>query len=115
VTGPLSDEMRSALSTVLEPNEHVMRVAPAVGCTLVLTELHLHLVRDGVTFRPRTGIQTWVLDRSLSVRMTPVRQSSGRLIVAAPGHNASVFITGAHAPEVEALLAEIRSRIYKET
>lgn len=115
MTGPLSDETRTALESVLGPTEHVMRVAPAVGCTLVLTDLHLHLVRDGVNFRPRTGIQTWVIDRSLTVRMTPVRQSSGRLIVAAPAHNASVFITAAHAPEVEALLAEIRSRIYKET
>jgi hypothetical protein len=115
VTGPLSDETRTALSTVLGPTEYVMRAAPAVGCTLVVTDLHLHLVRDGATFRPRTGIQTWVLDRSLTVRMTPVRQSSGRLIIGAPGHNGSVFITAGQAPEIEALLAEIRSRIYKET
>lgn len=90
-------------------------MAPAIGCTFVLTNEHLHLVRDGVAFRPRTGIQTWVLDRSLTVRMTPVRQSTGRLIVGRLGHDASIFLTAAHAPEVEALLAEIRRRIYTET
>ena len=46
--------------------------------------------------------------------MTPVRQRTGRLIVARLGHNASVFLTAAHASDVEALLAELRRRIYTE-
>lgn len=111
----LSDATRAALAHVLGPTERITRVAPAVGCTLALTDRHLYLVRDGVSYRPRTGIQTWVLDRSLTIRMTPVRQSTGRLIVGRLGHDASVFLTAAHAPEVEKLLAEIRSRVYKET
>ena len=82
--------------------------------TLVLTDTRLHLVRDGVNYRPRTGIQSSVLDRSLTIRMTPVRQRTGRLIVARLGHNASVFLTAAHASDVEALLAELRRRIYTE-
>ena len=111
----LSEATRAALASVLGPTERVTRAAAAVGCTLVLTDQHLHLVRDGVEFRPRSGIQSWVLDRSLTVRLTPVRQSTGRLIVARAGQTASVFLTAAHAPWVEALLAEIRSRIYMGT
>jgi hypothetical protein len=111
----LSEDTRAALAPVLGPDERVVRVAAAVGCTLVLTEENLHLVRDGVAYRPRTGIQSWVLDRSLTIRLTPVRQSTGRLIVGRLGHNASIFLTAAHAQDVEELLAEVRRRIYKET
>lgn len=112
--GAFSDATRSALQPILDPTEQVTHVAAAVGCTLVLTDTRLHLVRDGVNYRPRTGIQSWVLDRSLTIRMTPVRQRTGRLIVARLGHNASVFLTAAHASDVEALLAELRRRIYAE-
>ncbi len=108
----LSDETRTALAPVLSDCERVTRVAGAVGCTLILTDQNLHLVRDGVNFRPRTGIQSWVLDRALSVRTTPVKRSTGRLVVEREGRTASVFLTANHAPEVEALLAEVRRHIY---
>lgn len=111
---PLSDATRTALAPVLGPTEHVTRAAAAVGCTLVLTDRQLHLVRDGVNFRPRTGVRSWELDRSLSVRMAPARGSSGRLIVERAGRSVSVFLTAAHALEIEELLAEIRRRIYAE-
>ncbi len=108
----LSDEARTALAPVLGSTERVTRVAGAVGCTLVLTDQHLHLVRDGFNFRPRTGVQSWVLDRSMSVRTTLVKRSTGRLVVERDGRTASVFLTADHAPEVEALLAELRRHIY---
>jgi hypothetical protein len=46
--------------------------------------------------------------------MTPIRQSTGRLIIAHAGQTASVFLTAAHAPSIEALLADIRRHIYRE-
>ena len=67
-------------------------VAPAVGCTLVLTDRQLLLVRDGHSFRPRSGIQRWVVDRSLSVRLGPVRQTTGQLAIECCGRTASVFL-----------------------
>ncbi|MEA2673426.1 MAG: hypothetical protein QOI92_618 [Chloroflexota bacterium] len=111
---PLSDATRTALAPVLGPTEHVTRVASAVGCTLVLTDRHLHLVRDGVNFRPRTGIRSWELDRTLSVRIAPAGRSPGRLIVERSGRSVSVFLTATHAPGIEHMLAEIRRRIYAE-
>ncbi len=108
----LSEEARTALNPVLGATERVTRVAGAVGCTLILTDQNLHLVRDGVNFRPRTGVQSWVLDRGLSVRTTSVKRSTGRLVVEREGRTASVFLTANHAPEVEALLAEVRRQIY---
>ena len=85
----------------------------AVGCTLVLTDRQLLLVRDGHSFRPRSGIQRWVVDRSLSVRLGPVRQTTGQLAIECRGRTSSVFLTHAEIPAVDALVAEIRRRIYR--
>ena len=89
-------------------------IAPAVGCTLVLTDRQLLLVRDGVSYRPRSGIQAWVVDRSLSIRLGPVRRTTGQLAIECCGRTASVFLTRAHIPQVDALVAEVRRRIYRQ-
>jgi hypothetical protein len=111
---PLSDAALTALAPVLDPSERVAMVAPAVGCTLVLTDRQLLLVRDGVSYRPRSGVQRWVVDRSLSVRLGPVRRTTSQLAIESRGHTASVFLTHAHIPAVDALVAEVRSRIYRK-
>ncbi len=111
---PLSDAARAAIAPVLDPTERVALVAPAVGCTLVLTDRKLMLVRDGVSYRPRSGMQSWVLDRSLSLHLAPVRRTTGRLVIERSGRSASVFLTQAQMPDVDALIAEVRRRIYRE-
>jgi hypothetical protein len=111
---PLSDAALTALAPVLGPTERVAMVAPAVGCTLVLTDRQLLLVRDGVSYRPRSGVQSWVVDRSLSVRLGPIRRTTGQLAIERGGRTASVFLTQAHIPAVDALVAEVRSRIYRK-
>ncbi|MEP6638147.1 MAG: hypothetical protein ABJC39_02260 [Chloroflexota bacterium] len=110
----MSETTRAALTPVLDPTERVMRVAAAVGCTLVLTDRRLHVVRDGADYRPRTGIRSWTLDRALTVRLMPVRKGTGRLVIDRSGGTASIFLTIDQTPFVEALLAEIRRRIYRE-
>ncbi|OGO55929.1 MAG: hypothetical protein A2Z32_09005 [Chloroflexi bacterium RBG_16_69_14] len=111
---PLSDAALTALGPVLDPAERVAMVAPAVGCTLVLTDRQLLLVRDGVGYRPRSGVQSWIVDRSVSMRLGPVRRTTGQLTIKGQGHTASVFLTQAHIPDVDALVAEVRSRIYRK-
>jgi hypothetical protein len=105
---------RTAVASVLGPTEQVAMVAPAVGCTLVLTDRQLLLVRDGVAYRPRSGVQSWVVDRSLTVRLGPIRRTTGQLAIECCGRTASVFLTRAHIPAVDALVAEVRRRIYRE-
>ena len=50
----LSEDARSALAPVLGPTERVALVADAVGCTLVLTDRQLLLVR----YPPKSGSKT---------------------------------------------------------
>jgi len=112
--GSLSDAARTALVPVLGPTERVAVIAPAVGCTLVLTDRQLLLVRDGVSYRPRSGVQSWALDRSLGLRVGPVRHGTGRLAIEYHGHGSSVFVTQAQLDDVAALVAQARRRIYGE-
>jgi hypothetical protein len=110
----LSDDVRAALAPVLAPSEQVTLVAPAVGCTLVLTDRQLLLVREGVAYRPRSGVRAWDVDRTLSVRLAPLRKTSGQLAIERSRRTTSVFYTLDHKLAIDQLVAEVRRRIYGE-
>jgi hypothetical protein len=110
----LSEAARTALAPVLDPSEGVERVVAAVGCTLVLTDRQLVLVRDGASHRPRSGVLSWPLDRKLTLHLAPGRRDMGRLVIERAGHAASAFLTTAHMNDADALIAETRHRIYAD-
>ena len=105
----LSEAAHTALAGVLDPTEQVDFVAPAVGCILVLTQQRLAVVRDGASYRPKTGVRSFVLDRDLAVRIEPARR---RVIIRSDGRTINVFIRSAQLRQAEALVAEVRRRIY---
>ena len=105
----LSEPARVALAGALDPDEKVDLFAPAVGSIFVLTDRRLILLRQGAEFRPRTGIQSFALDRDLEVRIAPTTK---QVTVASSGREISVFIRREHQQDVEALVAEVRRRIY---
>jgi hypothetical protein len=109
----LPDPVRSAVGPALQPSERIIWGAAAVGCTLVLTDRRLLLVRDETQYRPRTGIQAWALDRSLTIRVT-AGQERVRLMIEYSGKAVSVFVAAVHASAVNRLVAEARQRIYAE-
>ena len=110
----LSEAARAALAPVLGPSERMARAVPAVGCTLVLTDQKLLLVRDGASYRPRSGVQTWPLDKTLTLRLAPLRRTVSRLVIESADKSASVFLTTEHVGDAQALVADIRRRIYAE-
>jgi hypothetical protein len=107
----LSEDASAALAAVLDPTEGVELVAPAVGCFIVLTQRRLAVVRDGARFRPKTGVRSFDLDRGLGVRIGPARQ---RVIIESGGHTITVFVRSEQLEQAEALVAEVRRRIYLE-
>lgn len=107
----ISEDMHAALRPLLAAGERVSSAVSGVGCTLVLTDRRLLVVRDGANFRPRTGIQTWPLDRTLGLRLKPSSRGTGQLIIAHDGQLASVFLTGRHVEEARSMVAETRQRI----
>ena len=107
----MTEDTWTALKPVLEPREEVTAALTAIGCKLVVTDRHLILVRDGRTFRPRTGVQSWPLVPTLSVRSTPTdwspgTASSSRWTVARPASSSRPTITGPPT----SLIAEVRRR-----
>lgn len=108
----LPEDLRAAVSSALAPSEHIALVAPAVGCTLVLTDARLLVVREGASYRPRSGIRSWVLDRTLNLHPGPVRNTSGQLAIESPRRTTSVFYRIEHKPAIDQVVAEVRRRIY---
>jgi hypothetical protein len=110
----LSEPVRTALAPILRATERVDRVMPAVGCSLVLTDRQLLLVREGANFRPRSGVQSWPLDRDLQVRLIKGRGGASRLVIAGPLRSASAFLTAEQAGDALALVEDIQQRAYGE-
>ena len=105
----LSKAASAALDLVLEPAERVDLVAPAVGSAVILTDRRLAVVRDGASYRPRTGVRSFTLDRSLEVRIGPARR---RVIIRSEGGTINVFVRSEQLEQAEVLVAEVRRRIH---
>ncbi len=106
----LTEDTRTALEPVLEPREEVAAALTAIGCKLVVTDRHLFLVRDGRSFRPRTGVQAWPLVPKLSVRSTPTDAHPGRILITMDGRTTSVFVAPHDHRAADQLIAEVRRR-----
>jgi hypothetical protein len=109
----LTEDARMALEPLLGRRERVRAVLAAVGCKLALTDRHLALVRDGRAFRPRSGVQVWPLDETLSIRCTPTASQPGRILITSGGHTTSVFVPADHHRDADLLVAEVRRRIHR--
>ena len=81
VIGRMSLETAEALREVLDEGEAVVAAVPSVGSALVLTDQRLVIIRDGRSFRPRTGVRDWPLGPSLRIQVGPLRNGSGSLLI----------------------------------
>ena len=104
-----------ALRSVLEPGERVSHVIAVVGCSLVLTDRHLLVVREGADHRPRSGVQRWPLDRTLTVHTTPVLHGTGRVVIERDGRTTSIFVSSGEWAATDALLMETHRLIHETT
>jgi hypothetical protein len=105
----LSQSARASLEDALDPAERVEVVAPAVGSSLVLTDRRLIVLREGASWRPSSGIRSFAIDRALQVRIAP---TSKQVIVQSAGVTVTLFVRSEQLAQAEALLAEVRRRIY---
>jgi hypothetical protein len=108
---PLSAATAAALMPVLERGEHVERTALAVGCSLILTDRRLLLIRDGAVFRPRSGIRSWPIDGRLRVQLESGIHDPTMLSITRDGKSANVFLIATRTGEVRRLIASLRQRI----
>jgi hypothetical protein len=105
-----SEEARTSVAAILEPSERIEHLALAVGCTLVLTDRRVVLVRDALRRRPTTGIRSFRLDRETVLRMGPDHRT---VVLRYRGASASAFVRPEQLGQVVALVAGARRRVYR--
>jgi hypothetical protein len=100
-----------ALRSALQADETVTHLVPAIGCTLVLTSRRLLIVRDGSSFRPRTGVRQWEVGPGLAVRPGLVRQGIGSLMIRSDRDITSVFVRADRWDAALDLIGAVRGRV----
>jgi hypothetical protein len=81
MTGQLPTDVELSLGDTLDPGEGVLGSVTTLAGTLVLTDHHVVIVRQGRSFRPRTGIRSWGISQAIDFRYGPPRGGMGRLMV----------------------------------
>jgi hypothetical protein len=104
----------SRLRAVLEKGETIDHLVPAIGCVVALTPRRLLIVREGSSFRPKTGVREWELEPGLAVRAGLVRQGSGSLVIKWGRNATSVFVLADHWDDALALVGTVRARVRLE-
>jgi hypothetical protein len=95
--GTLSKEAIEALHEILGPTERRLASLTAPGGSLVLTTERLIIIREGRSFRPRTGIRSWPLDQQLRIVVRhPKSGDAGRLLIERDGEATSFLVSDHH-------------------
>jgi hypothetical protein len=106
----ISDAADSRLRAALDDGEGITHLVPAIGCVIALTPVRLLLVREGSSFRPKTGVREWVLGPGLAVRAGLVRHGTGSLVIKWERDATSVFVRADHWDDALALVGAVRAR-----
>lgn len=112
--GSHPDSADSRLRAVLAEGEEITHFVPGIGCVIALTPRRLLIVREGSSFRPKTGVREWELGAGMSVRAGLVRQGSGSLVVKWGRNATSVFVRAEHWDDALALVGTVRARLRLE-
>ena len=108
----LPEAAREALEATLDPTESVEFVAAAVGSSLVLTQHRVMVVRDGASFRPKTGVRVFEFASGFTLRIGPARR---RVIIDSGGKTINLFVRSEQLAQAEAFVAEVRRRLYGDS
>jgi hypothetical protein len=112
--GAHPDSAESRLRAVLDEGEAITHLVPAIGCVVALTPKRLLIVREGSTYRPKTGVREWELEPGLAVRAGLVRQGSGSLVIKWGRNATSVFVRADQWDDALALVGTVRARLRLE-
>ena len=105
------DNPGGRLQAALDEGEQVTHLVPAIGCVVALTSQRLLVVREGSSFRPKTGVREWVLGEGLSVRAGLVRHGTGSIVIKADRDATSVFVRADAWDQALALVGTVRARL----
>jgi hypothetical protein len=104
--GTVRPEVAEALSPMLGEGEELLGAITAPGSTLVLTTFRLIIIREGRSFRPKSGVRAWELDPSLRIHVRGARYGAGSLLIERDGGATSFFVADRDWLDATALVAE---------
>jgi hypothetical protein len=112
--GVEAETAESRLRATLARGEGITHLVPAIGCVVALTSKRLLIVREGSSFRPKTGVREWEIGLGLSVRAGLIRQGSGSIVIKWGRSATSVFVRADHWDDALALVGTVRARMRLE-
>jgi hypothetical protein len=92
MTGSLPADVELSLVEILEPQEDVLGAVTTLAGSLILTDRRVVIVREGRTYRPRTGIRSWWFSSKVDLRCVMPRGGMGRLMVGNGKQAANFFV-----------------------
>jgi len=110
---PESAEVEAWLNRELQPDEKLLGILPGLGASLGLTTQRVVIVREGRSFRPRTGVRSWDLGRIRQVSASAPKHGQGRIAMRVgdlPWQVVSVFFEAERWAGAQRLVREIRTR-----
>jgi hypothetical protein len=100
----------------MEPGEDIVAVVPGLGARLVITTARAIVIREGASFRPRSGVRSWPIAAVTAASLTPLKHGQGRIVLAVgPGSRpaVNVFIDSPDWPTAERAVNDLRERIHR--
>jgi hypothetical protein len=87
-----SREIASTVEPQLAGDERLLVHLRGIGASMFVTTERIILARDGRDRRPRSGLQSFSLEKITSIRLEPGASPSGRIVVSVgPQEAASMF------------------------
>lgn len=104
--GTLSTATAEALREILTGDEEPLGAITTPGSTLVLTNERLIIIREGRSFRPKTGIRMWALDPALRIEVRGRRHGDGSILIGRDLRATSFFVSERDWLDAVAVVAE---------
>jgi hypothetical protein len=113
MTGSLPTDVELSLSDVLETDEELLGAVTTLAGTLVLTDRRVVIVREGRTYRPRTGIRSWWISPTVDLRCAMPRGGMGRLMVGTGKQAANFFVKSSDWEDALRMVTITRGQAYR--
>jgi hypothetical protein len=92
LTAALPKDIEISLRAIREPGESVLGALTSLAGTLVLTDRHVFIMREGRGYRPLNGIRSWAISPAVDLRYGAPRGGMGRLVVGNGNDAVSFFV-----------------------
>ena len=115
MTGHLPLSIEGTLEDVLEPGEEILGAVSTLAGTLLLTDRRVVIVREGRSYRSRSGVRSWGIVPGIDLHYRYPRGGMGRLVVGSGTKAVSFFVNEADWADAMGLVTMAHKIAYRGT